>query len=451
MIRLFTPLFVFMARSLAVVLIISLVVPLTITAYFSDAETAKKQQFVAGELQFAELPDLAEDVYLGVGLRESATFTLPTAVSSSSIPAKLDITATATGDDLFCAALMLHAEGYIGTVTGQAASFASPTLKPNGDWDLTLTYVNEAVTFTHGDTCLVSIVVTAWQETMTKETAGYYDSYTYQIPVTAHLVVLNEVLAKPESGEREFIELFNNSDLPIDVLDFNITERSGSGATINHKITNTPISAGALIAYDNSLSTIVPPRGFLALRYNSGSYLNDSADELQLIDTSGTVVDRYSYTNAVLGKSDARIPDGVGAWVDPIPTPNAANVLEAPLVTVELEEIAALAELTVPVDVVTENEVATDTATVTEEILTPEEVVEIPATDTTEQVTEETEPNNQESATAPIADQAEGEIAEVIESIDERETEESDEVEVTEPEESEAIEETAEVTLEQNI
>jgi hypothetical protein len=83
-----------------------------------------------------------------------------------------------------------------------------------------------------------------------------------------------------------------------------------------------------MVAYDGSLATTIAGDGFLALRFNGLSqYFNNSGDTIRLVDATGTVLDSYTYSSSVAGKSDARIPDGIGAWVDPIPTPNAANVL----------------------------------------------------------------------------------------------------------------------------
>lgn len=326
----------FIITLLGVVLGGVVLLPHTTSAFFSDTEKATEQTFAASELLFETIPD-NQEFYVGPGLATKHTFVVPVAFSASSISNKYDFKVLATtGDATLCAALALESEAGDGGAVGPFNTFASGEYSTSGDIDMTVYYDDTKRDIGHNAHCTADIEVAAWQSNMSKETAGYRDKTEFSVTVIAHMVVLNEVLAKPNTTDTqapnvEFIELYNNSDFPIDVLGFNITELTAAGLPTNHFIANvTTAPASALLAYDGSLTTIVPAHGYLALKYRGlSSYLNDDGDTITLIDAlTNAAIDTYRYMNAITGKSDARIPDGVGAWVDPIPTPNSANIAE---------------------------------------------------------------------------------------------------------------------------
>ncbi len=80
------------------------------------------------------------------------------------------------------------------------------------------------------------------------------------------------------------------------------------------------------------------------ISYNNGSgYLSGRIDEVKIFDRpldsneiSEHFNDATSSGSVPLDKSFARIPDGLGAWVDPIPTPGIANKIEDNLNNVPL-------------------------------------------------------------------------------------------------------------------
>jgi len=168
---------------------------------------------------------------------------------------------------------------------------------------------------------------------------------------------LNEMLPNPDGkfGDDaddaplgEWIELYNNSATQnIDINGWYILDKAGN--KVNILLNNT---------YDFSImasSTIIKPHGWLVVFMNK-SFLNNTENEIvTLYDKSGVEQDTYSYdltadychlkptegetndekgtgigsgcTGGVPGnKSYARIPDGTGDWVDPIPTPGTTNV-----------------------------------------------------------------------------------------------------------------------------
>jgi len=314
--------------------------PQVTQAFFSDTEESAGQRFAAAELLFDTTFD-NQEFYVGPGLAVAHEFILPVSFSASSVKNKYDIRVVSTsGHDTFCGALALEAVLGSESSSGYFTDFSSAEFDSAGLVSVSVFYNESVRAIPHNATCTAEVVVEAWQENMQKATAGYRDSEQFSITVTAHMVVLNEVLARPNTVDMntpnvEFIELYNNSDFPIDVLGFNITELTAAGIPTNHFIANMSTApSSALVAYDGSFSTIVPAHGHLALKYRgSASYLNDNGDTITLIDTTtGAAIDSYRYTSALIGKSDARIPDGTGTWIDPVPTPDAPNTLDELLV-----------------------------------------------------------------------------------------------------------------------
>lgn len=421
-----------------VVLVFVLVVPITIVAFYSDMEKIDNQNFTAAELRFASLPEEPDQQYFSPVLDQEYVFDLPTAFTASSTKALYDITSSIGGDADFCASLRITAEGYLGSISAGAPYFETEPLTSGASWQVKLGYDIVSTNFAHGAKCDVTLTVEGWQENMTKATAGYRDTYSMTVPIVAQMVVLNEVLAKPTPGEDEFIELYNHSDYPVDVAGFNITELTAGGNTTNHIIRSISLGSTDMVAYDGSGNTIVPAHGFLALRYSGNtSYLNDTGDTITLLDTDNINLDTYTFITAVTNKSDARIPDGIGAWVDPVPTPNEPNILTGEEITEIIPE-ALVADVLGEEIIVIEVEVASGTEPIITEggEILPEEgeneagndvVDETDETVSVEEVLPALEPVIEEEVIEP--ETVEEEIAEEEESEQEEVVEEEEEVE----------------------
>ncbi|HPO06283.1 MAG TPA: lamin tail domain-containing protein, partial [Candidatus Gracilibacteria bacterium] len=166
------------------------------------------------------------------------------------------------------------------------------------------------------------------------------------------LVKMNELLPNPEGvlgsvdfgqdgdlmSKGEWIELYNNSAYNIDLAGFYFQNASGTKKYIS--------SANILTG-----NTVINSQDWLVV-YMNGEFMNNGGDTIGFYDLWGNQIDGYSYdlsnacnllptpdatnstaisgdcTTVPANKSFARIPDGTGAWVDPIPTPGTANVLE---------------------------------------------------------------------------------------------------------------------------
>lgn len=148
-------------------------------------------------------------------------------------------------------------------------------------------------------------------------------------------IVLNEFLPNPSGDDDaakpagEWVELYNNGTSAIDVNGWTLYDALDDQELV--------ISAGNSDNNSNTEDageTIVPAGGFLVV-YRDGdgdfSLNNTGGDTVRLYNGAigvATLIDSYAYaTDASAGKSFARIPDGTGVWVDPIPTPGKPNVL----------------------------------------------------------------------------------------------------------------------------
>jgi hypothetical protein len=172
-------------------------------------------------------------------------------------------------------------------------------------------------------------------------------------------VVINEFLPNPNGDDDapmplgEWVELYNLSDEAVDVDGWYLYDSNDSKPL--------PISSANSDNDGDTADegeTIVPAGGYLVVYLNgeySGWLNNSGADSVRLYNGpigTGALVDSYSYDgrdNSSLSptpggenvddssggsgnsippnKSYARIPDGTGAFVDPIPTPLAPNTL----------------------------------------------------------------------------------------------------------------------------
>lgn len=152
--------------------------------------------------------------------------------------------------------------------------------------------------------------------------------------VTDASVVLNEILPNPAGvddaamPEGEWVELYNNSAVDIDVAGWVLYNSQDSSALVistdNSDNDGNPFDAG---------ETIVPAGGYLVV-YRDGTTtfsLNEAAegDTVRLYNASlaaGDLIDSHTYLGVVAEeKTIARIPDGTGPWVDPIAQPGREN------------------------------------------------------------------------------------------------------------------------------
>ena len=147
------------------------------------------------------------------------------------------------------------------------------------------------------------------------------------------MVVMNEFLPNPTGANNaskpngEWVELYNNGLVAIDVNGWYLYDSDNAYelqiSTSNSDNDNDTGDSG---------ETIVPAHGWLVVyRDNDADFsLNNSGgDTVKLYDgaigSGANLLDSFAYSSTTEGKTYARIPDGTGSWVDPVPTPGGKN------------------------------------------------------------------------------------------------------------------------------
>jgi len=338
-----------------------------------------------------------------------------------------------SGNDDFCNALMMEVEhNGVEKHDGPLLSFSAPTTTQLGTWEFEIDLPVSATNVPHGAECNVDLVFKGWRtDVATFEESGFTDEERIELRLISRMIVLNEFLPNPNGlvpdygfdfGEDnstmpqgEWVELYNNSDFNYDLAGWYIWDDSGD---IANKIE---------ITTDNTApsTTVIEGHSWLVVYMNKEVFDNDG-DTVKLFDQNDKLVDSHTYigndycemeptpgeenTTEVDGscggvppnKSYARIPDGIGYWVDPVPTPGGPNKLEEEIFEEELviEETSD--------DGNTEEDVTTEeVATSTEEIIPNNEIPDETGGETTEDViedtTSETGDSSEESEETPPA------------------------------------------------
>lgn len=128
-------------------------------------------------------------------------------------------------------------------------------------------------------------------------------------PASVADLLINELYANADTGQTEWVELYNPTSSTIDLAGAWIDDIAGGGGA--------PIQIGA----GNSIA----PGGYWTLDTNN--YFNNGGDDVRLLLADGTtVVDSYTYSSSTKNKSRYRTPSG-GPWstVQGTPTKGAAN------------------------------------------------------------------------------------------------------------------------------
>lgn len=361
------------------------------------------------------------------------------------------------GNSDFCNALIVEAslDGDLLYSGNLLDLFNNPVVLSGGSdkWDLEIGLPADASSLLSGQSCELKYVVSGWQEELVvfggfSDTEEVFDiiesgvwvsnSPTPPVPPTLptppvanvgeDFVVLNEFLPNPDGDlgsdsddkpKGEWIELYNNDS----VNDYDLTGwylQDFSGKVIE------------ITAARSSLdSVVIPANGWMVI-YMNKAVLNNNGDEITLYNGSDVVIDSYAYTgSAPINKSYARIPDGIGAWVDPVPTPGGVNKAEE-----IIENEAETVEENEEEDDENESEEKKDDETGDNE--DDEETVD---EDEDEESDKNEDDNNDKTAEIEETDEEEivDEETEFEENSDESEDEESDKNEETETSEDEEI------------
>lgn len=119
-------------------------------------------------------------------------------------------------------------------------------------------------------------------------------------------LIINEVYPAPQSEEKEWVEIYNPTEIDINLERWMFKDRSSD-------------------IYTFSAQQVVPARGYLQI-FPSDISLNNDGDELELLSPAEEVVDLAEWGKAKKGNSWSKFDDNFKWTLQP--TPTAANILK---------------------------------------------------------------------------------------------------------------------------
>lgn len=124
------------------------------------------------------------------------------------------------------------------------------------------------------------------------------------VPVVEPVSIkMNEIYTRGTSSDPDWIEIYNDSSVPVDISGYKIYDSAGQAGTKPKK----GFPAG----------TVIPAHGFFVIATDDGADgafgLSSTGEQVWLEDTTGTVIDEVTFPALDLTQSYGRLPDG-GAW-----------------------------------------------------------------------------------------------------------------------------------------
>lgn len=302
-------------------------------AFYNDGEVSADNNFSASRLDF-QLTNNNLTKIIGPEAQGEVLHTSVVMPESGSLPMQYILTNNILNEDAgLCAKLTVEAKlNGISKYFGPLSGLLTATTTEFGTWEFNFDLPPLTVA-AQDDRCQGEAIFQAWRaDTPEPAQSGFTDDEKITFAFTARMVVLNEIFAHPAVGgvapeDKEYIELYNNGNTPVDVLGWRISEMSGTSTENLHAIVASGAVAGQLEPYAGA-PTIIAPGGFLVLRFGgAATYLNDSGDTVKLHDSGSVLLDAHSYPAVAAGKAVVRFPDGIGFWVDPEPTPGTTNTV----------------------------------------------------------------------------------------------------------------------------
>ena len=368
----------------------------TTLASFSDTETSDENEFHAGTLDIS-LDDISAYssslMYPG-----DATTTAISLSNIGSVNSQYTASTTLSGTDITACDYITMTVATTTAVyyTGLIKDFISATSTTvDATWNFTFTVASDAPLSVWGKTCSFIWTYTAWQDNLSDSSLGFtaIKEKLGTIKIGS-AVVLNEFLPNPQGNygndsddkpEGEWVELYNNSGVSQDLLGWYIKDESNTKILVNTTHTTD--------------GTVIAPHSWLVV-YMNGAILNNDHDNIRLYDSFGSLIDEVGYSGHNIchleptqgtendenpygncppeddevspNKSYARIPDGIGEWVDPIPTPGTPNEIGNEVVG---EEEIKNETVTTPEAIIPTTETIVDTMdATTEETIVSEDV-----------------------------------------------------------------------------
>ena len=313
-------------------------------AYFSDTASSTQNVFTAGNFSISLTSSFFSDT-IRVHTAADTTHIVGVQPNVGSLPGQYTLFSEMTGGDSdFCEAIgMVTKLNGFKEYEGGISLLNTATTTNFGTWEFTFDIVSGSAVG-HNDTCEIDIVFLAWQENIPLQSAGFTDEKRLSLSFMAGMVVLNEVYPNEDSTlvapfEREWIELFNNGNIPVDIEGWKVSEITG-GNEIKHVISSSNTCAsGSKVGFArpyNNTGTVISPGARKVIEFCAHNRLGNMGDTITLYDNEDKVLDFVTYEKLVSkGQSIARGStvigqgDGIGLWFDPIPTPGMPNIVSS--------------------------------------------------------------------------------------------------------------------------
>ena len=341
----------------------SLYSPFVVLSYFNSQATLLNSTFTTGTL---DIVSNSSDFGV-INLDTNQNYSV---INQGSLKLQYEVVSNVESgsDTAFCNQLNITITKGSDTVySGALPSLALSGLLESYNQDDFVFTISDPSSSAVGQTCNLSFTLKAWQPEL-DFTQGFTDQDSSVMtiysnntkPTTPSDIVLNEFLPYPngikyghnfgddssDMPKGEWVELYNNGPSSLDLTGWYIRDSyDNSDHKIMIDLTHTGFSTPTISSH-----------GFLVVYMNKAIFNNESGDSVRLFDNSDDLIDSHSYdlpadycnlkptegdTNDETGsgvgsgctssipdnKSYARIPDGTGSWVDPIPTPGESNEL----------------------------------------------------------------------------------------------------------------------------
>lgn len=121
-------------------------------------------------------------------------------------------------------------------------------------------------------------------------------------------VVINELYPNPNTGEEEWLELYNAGNQAVELSGWQVWDQLSSSSLV----------------YQFNTSTLFDPQALLVI--NLHNVLNNSGDALTLKNAGEQIIDFLSYSSSTKGQSWSRDPNDLTKIYETTPTKNLANV-----------------------------------------------------------------------------------------------------------------------------
>lgn len=140
-------------------------------------------------------------------------------------------------------------------------------------------------------------------------------------------IILSEIMFDPDGSDsgREWIEVQNISDNPIDISGYKLLENN-----INHKINliqgNAVLDAGDYAIWaDNTEKFLLDYPDYAGILYDSAFSLNNSGEDLKIIDSAGNIQDEFLYNAEIMLDDGHSIQFNGEIWISNLPTVGSQN------------------------------------------------------------------------------------------------------------------------------